>query len=61
MAHDDAHAVEAAYLAVLTRRPTPEESSHFVSFLAEGRLGRSQALEDMYWALINATEFSWNH
>jgi hypothetical protein len=61
MAPDDARAVEAAYLAVLTRRPTAEEAEHFVSLLADPRLSRSQRLEDLYWALINSTEFSWNH
>jgi hypothetical protein len=24
-------------------------------------LKRGQHLEDLYWALINSTEFSWNH
>ena len=31
MSADDAHAVEAAYLSVLTRRPTPEEAEHFAA------------------------------
>jgi hypothetical protein len=61
MAADDAHAVEAAYLSVLTRRPAPEEAEHFQYFLAESELPRSQRFEDMFWALINSTEFSWNH
>jgi hypothetical protein len=61
MAPNDARAVEAAYLAVLTRRPTPEESAHFEQALAEPGLKRTQQLEDLYWALLNATEFSWNH
>jgi hypothetical protein len=61
MAPDDPHAVEAAYLSVLTRRPAPEEARHFEQFLAEAGLKRPQKLEDLYWALLNATEFSWNH
>jgi hypothetical protein len=61
MAPDDARAVEVAYLTVLTRRPTAEESAHFESFLAEATLTRTQRLEDLYWALLNSTEFSWNH
>jgi hypothetical protein len=60
-AQDDGHAIETAYLAVLTRRPTPDEAAHFRQFLAEQRLTRTQRIEDLYWALINATEFSWNH
>jgi hypothetical protein len=62
LAPDDARAVETAYLAVLTRRPTPEEAGYFERRLA-GRTGteRSQCLEDLYWTLVNSTEFSWNH
>jgi hypothetical protein len=64
---NDRHAVENAYLTVLTRRPTPEEADHFESTLSgagessSGRTDRGQRLEDIYWALINSTEFSWNH
>jgi hypothetical protein len=61
MAPDDDQAVEAAYLAVLTRRPTPAEAAHFRTFLAQSSLSRPQRLEDVSWALLNATEFSWNH
>jgi uncharacterized protein DUF1549/uncharacterized protein DUF1553 len=54
--------IEAAYLTILTRRPTAEETKHFIARLQdrEGR-NRQQALEDLYWALANSTEFSWNH
>jgi hypothetical protein len=61
MAPDDAHAVEAAYLTVLTRRPSPAEAEHFEKFLADPSLKRSERLEDLCWALVNSTEFSWNH
>lgn len=62
MAPDDRTAVETAYLCVLTRRPTPEEAAHFVKLL-EGAKGdrRSEVMEDIYWTLMNSTEFSWNH
>ncbi len=61
MAPDDPRAVEAAYLSVLTRRPTPEEAEHFQRFLADSTLSRSQRFEDLFWTLLNSTEFSWNH
>ena len=61
LAPDDPHAVETAYLAVLTRRPTPAEPEHFEAELADHQLTRVQRLEDLFWALINSTEFSWNH
>ena len=62
LAPDDPKAVEAAYLAVLTRRPTPEELSHFAGRLA-GTTGdeRKERLSDLFWTLLNTTEFSWNH
>jgi hypothetical protein len=62
LAPEDGKAVEAAYLAVLTRRPTQEERVHFTGRLA-GTSGqdRKDRLTDLYWALLNATEFSWNH
>lgn len=54
--------VEAAYLAVLTRRPTAEETQHFVARLKDREnRNRQQAMEDVYWTLANSTEFSWNH
>jgi hypothetical protein len=61
MAPNDPRAVEVAYLAVLSRRPTPKEEAHFEAALADHHLTRTQQLEDLYWALINSMEFSWNH
>lgn len=56
-----AAAVEAAYLAVLTRRPTAVELEHFVGRMNQPRTSRTQAVEDLCWALFNSTEFAWNH
>jgi Protein of unknown function (DUF1553)/Protein of unknown function (DUF1549) len=54
--------IEAAYLAILTRRPAPEETQHFLARLADRTdRNRQQTLEDLYWTLLNSTEFSWNH
>jgi hypothetical protein len=62
LAADDPAAVEAAYLCTLTRRPTARELQYFVAKL-DGTRGavRTGALEDIYWTLLNSTEFSWNH
>ena len=61
-APNDAKVVEATYLAVLSRRPSPEEATYFVQTLSQkGFLSRKAKQEDLYWALINSTEFSWNH
>ena len=61
-AENDDVAIESAYLCVLTRRPSPSESDFFRERL-DGKKGRprQRELEDLYWSLINSTEFSWNH
>jgi hypothetical protein len=59
---DDRRAVEVAYWTTLTRRPSAEELTYFVERLqAENGSQRKSALEDLFWALFNATEFSWSH
>jgi hypothetical protein len=62
LAPDDGTAVEAATLAVLTRRPDEVELRHFRRQLS-GTTGseRNARLGDLYWTLLNSTEFSWNH
>jgi hypothetical protein len=62
LAPDDHKAVEVAFLTVLTRRPTDEEAVHFAARL-KGCAGkeRKARLADLYWSLLNTTEFSWNH
>jgi len=62
LAPDDAAAVESAYLCVLTRRPTAAERDYFGESL-KGRKGkeRFRVMEDLFWTLLNSTEFSWNH
>ncbi len=62
LARDDRTAVDVAYLAVLTRRPTPEEAEHFEGRLqgASGKT-RKERLTDLSWTLLNTSEFSWNH
>lgn len=54
--------VEAAFLAVLTRRPGADERAHFLSRMeaAEG-MSAAKRMQDLYWTLFNSTEFSWNH
>lgn len=60
----DAHdCIEACYLTCLTRRPTPEETADLVPVLesATTEKERKQAVEDLFWALVNSPEFAWNH
>ncbi|MCC7375283.1 MAG: DUF1549 domain-containing protein [Verrucomicrobiales bacterium] len=62
LAPNDEVAVETAYLTVLTRRPTSEESRHFTERLgSDKKVSRASHLEDLFWTLINTTEFAWNH
>ncbi len=62
LAPDDETAVETAMLAVLTRRPDDVERARFVERLADtSGTSRRQRLGDIYWALLNSTEFAWSH
>ncbi len=62
LASSDEVAVETAYLATLTRRPTAAEQTHFAARLNGSRgAERRERMQDLYWALINSAEFSWNH
>ncbi|MEQ1862019.1 MAG: DUF1549 domain-containing protein [Chthoniobacteraceae bacterium] len=60
---DPAAAVETAYLAVFTRRPSAEEADYFTGKLAQARenKSRSSVMSDLYWTLLNSTEFAWSH
>lgn len=61
-APDDESAVAVAFQTVLSRRPSAGESAHFAKALA-GTTGtaRKERVSDLFWSLVNATEFSWNH
>ena len=62
LAPDNKTAVETAYLSVLTRRPTAAELQHFAAKLERTKSKqRARQLEDLFWTLVNSTEFSWNH
>ena len=59
---DDQKAIEAAYLVTLSRQPSQVELDHFMTTLRdEKELGRATVIEDIFWTLLNSTEFSWNH
>ena len=55
--------VEQLYLVTLSRKPTAKESARLVKYLeARGTGGNeSSALRDVFWALINSSEFYLNH
>ena len=60
---DTAGRIEALYLASLTRRPRPEELTLLVPYVNRGDSPgkRTEALADVFWAILNSPEFMFNH
>jgi hypothetical protein len=56
----DDKAVEELFLATLTRLPTAKEKDEALGFLKAGK-NKTEALQDVLWALINTREFILNH
>lgn len=62
MVPDNEAAIGLAFLTLLNRRPSDSELKAFVEHLTnKSGDDRSRAISDVYWAMINSTEFSWNH
>lgn len=55
--------IEALFLAALSRKPTATEAARFQAYVEKGKTSKEQnkALSDVYWALLNSTEFKFNH
>jgi hypothetical protein len=65
---DTAGRVEALYLAALSRKPTEKELARADKFVHDAvdkakdkRAANSEAMADMFWALLNSPEFILNH
>ncbi len=56
---DDAKVTEELFLATLSRLPTAKELAVVKAQLADG--GREEVFRDLFWALMNSKEFSFNH
>ncbi len=62
LAENNSQAISMAYLCVLTREPSEREMEHFRRRLQEASADKyAEAMEDLYWILLNSSEFSWNH
>ena len=59
----DAAKIETLYLAALTRKPRPEELERLTKYVESGGPTKNQkaALADVFWALLNSSEFLFNH
>ncbi|MEM7602567.1 MAG: DUF1549 domain-containing protein, partial [Verrucomicrobiota bacterium] len=52
-------ALNAAFLSTLARYPSEHEEDHFLAQLFDvSKNERARSVEDIFWALINSTEFS---
>lgn len=58
---DDAKLVEEMYLTFLARRPSAKETAGATKHLQKYPDNRRAATEDLAWALLNSTEFLFNH
>jgi hypothetical protein len=55
--------IEELYLTTLGRKPRPEESARLVQYVDRGGAAKDskKALADVFWALLNSSEFMLNH
>ena len=55
--------IEALFLAALTRKPTAAEQARLTKYIDSGGPSKNskQALADLFWALLNSSEFLFNH
>src|SRR5262249_13857873 len=54
-----ARRIEELYLVTLSRKPRPEEARRLLDYTAAG--DGKEALRDIFWSLLNSTEFILNH
>jgi hypothetical protein len=59
---EDRKLAEELYLSVLTRRPTDDEVGELADYLKErGKKQRTEAIQEVTWALLTSAEFRFNH
>lgn len=62
LATNDEAMIRAVYQAVLNRLPNETELAAFRDEMcADEQQGKRIQVEDIYWTLLNSTEFLWNH
>ena len=60
---DTPQKIEVLYLAALSRKPTAEETRKLTEYVDKGgpTHNATKALADVFWALLNSSEFGFNH
>ena len=53
--------IEELYFRCLARKPTEPELAKLTKFFGEDKKANEQALTDLFWSLLNAKEFIFNH
>ena len=56
-----AQIIEELYIRCLSRKPTAGRDDEAARPLVEAAKDKKQALEDVFWALLNSREFMFNH
>lgn len=56
----DDEKIETLYLAALTRKPSPKELERLSAFVSRHE-EPARAFADIYWSLLNSSEFLFNH
>jgi len=58
---DPAALAEELYLSLLTRRPSAEERAAVATYIGKRPEQRSEAIQELAWALLTSTEFRFRH
>ncbi len=53
--------IETLFLATLSRKPRPAEADRFLQYVNKDKKNPKAALTDVFWALLNSSEFMLNH
>ena len=53
--------IRSIYLMILSRGPTPQETTAAINYFNSGGVGPKQAADDLAWALVNSKEFLYRH
>jgi hypothetical protein len=59
-ANSSAEALEDLFILALSRKPTKTEQNALLTFI-ESTPQEKEVYEDLFWSLLNSTEFSFNH